>query len=320
MDTIRLDFGAMMASDWDKTRPNIRVPRDEPEEDFGSTVVGYRFQEEEAPRQKNPPPQQQPPQKQGGGIPGWVWGVIAGFGGLIFLIVAAVALYFILRPDPGFTLIIEGAPPNSRIFIGANERCVSSERGTYKCTDIRSGKRNLRITSDGYTDYESTVTGKDGEEVKHIASMTKSNNGNGNKNGNKNGNNNGNDNRGGGVEDEIEKTGRVNLTVNFKSGEAIILPISFTPLDEVVAILKKHPDWQIRVEGHTDNKGNATYNQNLSEARAASVMKYFTDRGIAQSRLTSKGFGLSSPIAGTVQNQTEEERTKNRRVTLVKTN
>lgn len=319
MDTIRLDFGAMMASDWDKTRPNIRVPRDEPEEDFGSTVVGYRFQEE-APRQTNPTPQQQPPQKQGGGIPGWVWGVIAGFGGLIFLIVVGIALYFIFRPDPGFTLIIEGAPPNSRIFISANERCVSSERGTYRCTDIRAGKRNLRITSDGYTDYETTVTGKDGEEVKHIASMTKSNNGNGNKNGNKNGNGNGNDNRGGGVENEIEKTGRVNLTVNFKTNSAEILSISFTPLDEVVTILKKRTDWQIRIEGHTDNQGGVEKNQLLSEARAASVMKYFTDRGIAQSRLTSKGFGKLSPIAGTVEKQTDEERAKNRRVTLVKTN
>lgn len=319
MDTIRLDFGAMMASDWDKTRPNIRMPRDEPEEDFGRTVVGYRYQEEEAPRQTNPTPQQQPPQKQGGGgIPGWVWGVIAGFCGVIFLIVAAVLLYFILRPDPGFTIIIEGAPPNSRIFISTNERCVSGERGTYVCSDIRAGRRNIQIKCDGYVDYNGIVDGKDGEEVKHLVSMTKGKSGN--DNGNNNGNKNGNNNKGGGVEDEIEKTGRVNLTVNFKTNEAVILPVSFTPLDEVVAILKKRTDWQIRVEGHTDNQGGVEKNQILSEARAASVMKYFTDRGIAPSRLTSKGFGKLSPIAGTVENQTTEERAKNRRVTLVKTN
>jgi outer membrane protein OmpA-like peptidoglycan-associated protein len=314
-----------MASDWDKTRPNIRIPRDEPEEEFGTTMLsGYRYQESEQPRQSTP--QQTPPQQQkkneGSGIPAWVWGLVIGFGGLVFLAIAGVILYLIIGGGSGFTLIVRGAPPNSTVYIDNDiSRGTTTEKGEIIIHHLRAGRRTVRVTANGYADHNGTVDGKDGQTKYHDVTLTAS--GNGNRNGNRNGNGNGNGNKNGNntdIEGEIERTGKVNLTINFKTGSAEILPVSFSPLDEVIAVLKKHIDWQIRVEGHTDNKGKAPYNQKLSEARAASVMKYFTDRGIAASRLTSKGFGLSSPIAGTVQNQTEEERTKNRRVTLVKTN
>lgn len=309
-----------MSDDWGKTT-NLRSPKGKSEPDYGATVVNYRFQEEEAPRQtEQPPQQQQPPQKQGSGIPIWLWGILAGFAGLVFLVIAGVLLYFIFAASPGFTLIVEGAQPNSRVFVDGVERSTTSAKGNYIVHDLRAGRRNIRVTCDGYADYNGSVVGNDGDEKRLPVTMAKvggSGNGNGNGNGNNNGNGNSNKQN---AEDEIKKTGRVNLTINFKTGSAEILPVSFTPLDEIVSILKRNADWQIRVEGHTDNKGGVAYNQKLSELRAASVMKYFTDRGISSSRLTSKGFGLSSPIAGTVQNQTEDERTKNRRVTLVKTN
>lgn len=334
MDTFKLNLGAMMASDWDKTTPNIRVPRDEPDTDYGSTVVGYRFQEEEAPRQKTPP-QQQPPQKSGGGgIPGWVWGILAGFGGLVFLIMAGVLLWYFWSSQPGFKLIIEGAEPNSRIFIDGTERSTTSSKGTYVVHDLRAGRRNIRVVCDGFADYNGSVVGRDGGEEKIQVSMTKS--GSGNNGGPKpspkppcpnppcptdpncdpecfiNGKCD--------IECQMGKTGKVNLTVNFASGKADILPVSFVSLDNVAAVLRKRTEWKIRVEGHTDNKGNVTYNLNLSKLRAASVMKYFADRGVDPTRMTSEGFGKSQPIAGTVENQTEDQRTLNRRVTIVKTN
>ncbi len=82
-------------------------------------------------------------------------------------------------------------------------------------------------------------------------------------------------------------------------------------LDELVNILKKYPDTDIEVQGHTDNKGTESYNQVLSEKRATTVANYLKANGIAHLRLTTKGFGLTSPK---YTNDTEEGRSQNRRV------
>jgi outer membrane protein OmpA-like peptidoglycan-associated protein len=329
-----------MASDWDKTRPNIRIPRDEPEEDFGTTMLsGYRYQEsEEQPRQSAPqqtPPPQQQKKNEGGGIPAWVWGLVVGFGGFLFLAIAGVLLYLIFGASSGFTLIVRGAPPNSRVFVDNTERGTTSNKGELEVRYLRADEtHSVQVKSEGYLDFNTTVKGKNGD-TKYLDVTPVPN-------GNRNGN--GNTNNGkppcpqppcptdsdcdpeclkNGVCDlecMLNKRGKINLTVNFETGKADILPVSFVPLDNVAAVLRKRTDWKIRVEGHTDNKGGVAYNLNLSKSRAASVMKYFADRGVDPSRMTSEGFGKSQPIAGTVQNQTEEQRAKNRRVTIVKTN
>jgi outer membrane protein OmpA-like peptidoglycan-associated protein len=83
-------------------------------------------------------------------------------------------------------------------------------------------------------------------------------------------------------------------------------------LTAVGTILKDHPELtKVRVEGHTDNKGAAAMNKNLSERRAASVVKWLTTFGVDKKRLVAKGFGLEKPIDS---NETEEGRTNNRRV------
>ena len=326
-----------MASDWDKTRPNIRIPRDEPEEDYGTTMLsGYRYQESEQPPRQSAPQQTPPPQqkKEGGGIPAWLWGLVIGFGGLIFLVIAGVLLYLIFGTSPGFTLVVRGAPPNSRVYVDDKERGTTTEKGEIIIHYIREGRHTVRVSANGFVDHNGTVDGKDGQTKYHDVTLVASNGGN--KNGNANGNKNGNTNTGAGgdpnclpeclkggkcdIECMIERTGKVNLTVNFASGKADILPVSFIPLDNVAALLRKRTEWKIRVEGHTDNKGGVAYNLNLSKLRAASVMKYFADRGVDPSRMTSEGFGKSQPIAGTIENQTEDQRTLNRRVTIVKTN
>ncbi len=88
---------------------------------------------------------------------------------------------------------------------------------------------------------------------------------------------------------------------------------AFPMLDEAVSILKKNPELKVEIDGHTDNMGSAAYNMNLSERRAKAVMEYFVDKGVEAERLTTKGFGLTTPA---VSNDTEEGRAKNRRVTL----
>jgi outer membrane protein OmpA-like peptidoglycan-associated protein len=78
--------------------------------------------------------------------------------------------------------------------------------------------------------------------------------------------------------------------------------------------LEKYPDTEIKVIGHTDNKGTETYNMGLSERRAAAVKTYAVSQGVPSSRLTTVGKGFAEPIA---DNATDAGRAANRRVEIV---
>jgi outer membrane protein OmpA-like peptidoglycan-associated protein len=110
-----------------------------------------------------------------------------------------------------------------------------------------------------------------------------------------------------------EESGEVRLLkpIQFETGKAIIKPESFPILDEVVAVMRARPGLRMGVYGHTDNVGGAAMNLKLSKDRAASVMKYLNDKGVAASRLESEGYGLTKPID---TNNTADGRARNRRV------
>lgn len=84
-----------------------------------------------------------------------------------------------------------------------------------------------------------------------------------------------------------------------------------TNLDKLVKILNVYPDTDIEIQGHTDSKGSEAYNQNLSQNRANGVSGYLYNKGIANNRIRTKGFGENMPK---YDNNTEEGRTQNRRV------
>jgi OmpA-OmpF porin, OOP family len=84
-------------------------------------------------------------------------------------------------------------------------------------------------------------------------------------------------------------------------------------LGQVVRFMNDQPELALDVWGHTDWKGAELYNLRLSQRRAAAVMKFLVEQGIAESRLKSAGFGESRPLA---DNETEEGRERNRRVEL----
>jgi outer membrane protein OmpA-like peptidoglycan-associated protein len=66
-------------------------------------------------------------------------------------------------------------------------------------------------------------------------------------------------------------------------------------LSKLSDVLKKYPDTNIEVIGHTDDKGTSEYNQTLSQKRAASVSSYLKTNSIGSSRLVIKGMGESDP-------------------------
>jgi outer membrane protein OmpA-like peptidoglycan-associated protein len=121
----------------------------------------------------------------------------------------------------------------------------------------------------------------------------------------------------GDVGTSLRNKGRVTLSnVHFETGKADIVADSEAALNDAVAALKEHPDWNIRVEGFTDNVGSKEANLKLSSDRADAVMNWLAEHGIDRSRLSAKGYGESRPVAS---NSTERGRAKNRRVELVRT-
>ena len=105
---------------------------------------------------------------------------------------------------------------------------------------------------------------------------------------------------------------RVLQQVHFATGSATILPDSFPMLTEIVQLLKLTPAIRrMMIEGHTDNRGDAAMNLDLSKRRAASVKAWLIQHGIATDRLDSEGYGLTKPIT---TNDTVEGRAANRRV------
>lgn len=112
---------------------------------------------------------------------------------------------------------------------------------------------------------------------------------------------------------EVTKT-QIDLkdSVYFDTAKAIIQARSFDLLDEIAQTLKDHPELlEIRIEGHTDDRGNDASNKDLSQRRAEAVRTFLMERGVEGERLTAVGFGEERPkVPGT----SAEAREQNRRV------
>ena len=124
---------------------------------------------------------------------------------------------------------------------------------------------------------------------------------------------------GGGVQEqmtsELLEYGRVRLYgINFDYDSDVIRAESKPTLDKIVAMLKSEQTMQLIIEGHTDSDGTTEHNQILSEKRAGSVKSYLVSAGISSSRLFTKGYGESVPVA---PNTTATGKAQNRRVELV---
>jgi OOP family OmpA-OmpF porin len=100
--------------------------------------------------------------------------------------------------------------------------------------------------------------------------------------------------------------------IYFLYDKAFILPVSFPILDAVAATLQGNPDIQlVEIQGHTDERGDDAYNLDLSDRRAKEVMKYLTDKGVDERRLTAQGYGEIQPRD---RRHNEAAWAKNRRV------
>lgn len=116
---------------------------------------------------------------------------------------------------------------------------------------------------------------------------------------------------------------RITLSADvlFDFDKATIRPDAAEALSKVAAVFKEYAKAPVDIEGHTDGKGKADYNQKLSERRAQSVKDWLVKNGgIAPARMTIKGYGMTKPVAPNTTPDGKDDpvgRQKNRRVEFV---
>ena len=116
--------------------------------------------------------------------------------------------------------------------------------------------------------------------------------------------------------DKLLTDGRfVTHGIRFDVNSAKIKPESMGVINDIVMLLKAHPDLKVEIDGHTDSDGTDAANLILSQQRADAVKETIIKAGIDGSRLNTKGFGESKPIS---DNKTPEGKANNRRVELIK--
>ncbi len=122
---------------------------------------------------------------------------------------------------------------------------------------------------------------------------------------------------GSGLETALANKQKVDIYSIYFSFNSDALRDESTPtLDEIAAIMTRHPEWKLALSGHTDGIGGDQYNLDLSQKRAAAVVQALvTKYHIAPARLKSAGYGKSQPKD---TNDTLEGRARNRRVELMR--
>jgi OmpA-OmpF porin, OOP family len=102
--------------------------------------------------------------------------------------------------------------------------------------------------------------------------------------------------------------------VLFETGRAELKPGAMNNLYNLITFLREHPDRGVVIEGHTDDVGSDTYNQQLSQQRAEAVRSFLASNGVDTARIQARGLGEALPVTA---NTTEAGRQQNRRVEVV---
>ncbi len=113
----------------------------------------------------------------------------------------------------------------------------------------------------------------------------------------------------------LEESRSIELKINFATNSSVIEADYLDEIQEVADFMREYPQTSVVIEGHTDDRGQADYNQQLSEKRARNVAATLVNRfGVDANRVTSAGYGEARPTAS---NATAEGRAANRRVVAV---
>jgi len=180
----------------------------------------------------------------------------------------------------------KGNPVNGVITIDGDSQLSATDGKA--SVELQSGNHDLFITAPGFQPTKLPAAVKPGKDTEQKVTMRPAR--------------------------AALKQGKVEITekVMFETGKAVIDAASFELLNDIAELLVKHPEVKkVRIEGHTDNRGNAAANTKLSQDRADAVRTYLTGKGVEVARLDAAGFGPTRPLDPAA---TDEAWEKNRRV------
>lgn len=164
--------------------------------------------------------------------------------------------------------------------------------GSFQLKDVAPGAINVRADKDGYLSHSETLRANAGQDTRATIVITKRP-----KNANVR---------------VVGKEIRISQQVHFETDSAKIMGDSNALIEEIGDVLQHTAAIKtVEIQGHTDNAGSREHNQQLSDARAASVRQALINSGVDGSRLVSKGYGQDRPVA---PNVTAANRARNRRV------
>ncbi|MFC3681591.1 OmpA family protein, partial [Bacterioplanoides pacificum] len=112
----------------------------------------------------------------------------------------------------------------------------------------------------------------------------------------------------------IQKVDEIMVNIRFSVNSTEIATDDMMLLEGIARDIKSNPAMRIEIQAHTDSRGSASYNQQLSQKRAEAVSDYLQEHGVAEEQLIAKGYGEAQPIAS---NDNATGRAKNRRVEFV---
>lgn len=327
--------------EWGMTQAHVNLNKDfEPtdnnndfgksdEGEYGATTPYFQLPEVERAKYQNLPPtptekakNDAEEKKKAGVIPTWFWvsaGLITMF---TFALIVLIGGYFLFFPNSGFTIVIQGAQPNSQVLVDKTVWGISNEKGEIVLDNLRAGNKDIIVRKKGYKDFQKPVDGDDGETEKIIVSQEKS----------------------APPPDDCKeiKSGEIakaekcanqaldNLSsppnlddllkalnlyyINFNSGKHDIPAERMRFLERASTYIQQLPSSVvIEIGGHTDSDGSDENNQALSERRANSVKAALIKFGINEAMLTTKGYGEEKPRPGNT-NSTDDEKFQNRRI------
>jgi outer membrane protein OmpA-like peptidoglycan-associated protein len=303
-----------------------------PEEGYGKTTPYFTLPEAERAKYQNLPPtpaeaaaQDAVEQKAKGGVPGWLWGLLAMSVMFFVLVVGIAFVYFFFLRTVGFTVTVKGAPAGSEVRVDDRAVAVTDPDGSFLLRNLQSGERVISVNHPNYSCEKHPVKGADGDALewivsgcKAIAAKTTDN-----------------------CEvfqpgefdkaercynkaleelpdpftaDQLVKALNI-LIINFDSGKSDVPMQRLAALQKGAGYIKKlqdrDPSIVLEVGGHTDNIGGDASNMALSQNRANAVKDILVRYGVNTSGLQTRGYGATQPK---FDNNTEQGKFLNRRI------
>lgn len=302
------------------------------EEGYGKTTPYFTLPEAERAKYQNLPPtpteqaaQAAQARKEQGGVPGWLWTLLAMFAMFFVLIVGIGFVYFFFFRDVGFSVSVKGAPPGSEVRVDNAPVAVTDPDGSFLLRNLKAGEREISIVHPNFNCETRRVVGRDGATLEAIVARCQAiaakptddcvNFHPGEFDKAERCYNKALDDLGDPftVEDLVRALNI--LIINFDSGKYDVPPVRLAALQKGAGFIKKlqqlQPTIVLEIGGHTDSVGSDASNQVLSDNRAKAVKAVLARFGVNPNGLQTRGYGATKPK---FDNNTDQGKFLNRRI------